>query len=240
VAPEEDDGGDERPIGGRGRYSTKGTLKAIGNKTDRVDDNDIILRAVARITKARSDAELDAAVEEIHQGFVDSNSGASGRATRWNLLFKEWLVVGSATLEKVMKAKKMSLMANAGNANARNATDEEIDENNESIAPLYQLPAGTMFWLLDMKQDFPAAMPPRIVSPNPNHGGASYRAYRLKYGMVRSRVTSRDCGDKVYDRRASADRPPAGWAIEIVGKHSMRLSRATAGGSRFVLVKVKE
>jgi len=178
-------------------------------------------------------------VEEIHQGFVDGNSGASGRASRYNLLFKEWLVEGSATLEKV-KAKKKSLMANDGNVNARNATDEEIDGNNESIAPLYQLAPGTMFWLLDAKQEFPAAMPPSIVSPNPMHGGASYRAYRLRCGMVRSRVTSRDRGDKVYDRRASADRPPDGWAIEIVGKHTRALSRATIGGSRFVLVKVVE
>lgn len=162
----------------------------------------------------------------------------STRTTRWNLLTEDWLVSGSDTLERVLQKKK-KLMANAGNVNARNATDDEVMENNVTIQDLYKLPAGSPFWLLDLRQDFPARMPLVIKSPNPKHQGAPFPVHQLKYGMVQSRVAKAG-KERVYDIDCPADRPPLDWNIEIVGKHSKTLSRAEVGGSVFVLCAVKK
>ena len=234
VAPNDD----ERPLGNRGKYSSKGTLEAItNNKSTRVDDNDVVIRACVRFTRASSIAEFNAAMEDAHEDFL-RDVGTSGRHTRYRLLTSDWLVPGSKTL-KLVEKKKASMMANVGNAGARNHRNEEIEENSESIAPLYKLRIGARFWLLDEKQSFPSVMPATIASSNPKHNGASYPVYRMKCNMVRSRVPRDYDKDPVYARQTPANRPPYGWDIEIVGKHLKTLSRKKANGSTFVLVASK-
>ena len=128
-------------------------------------------------------------------------------------------------------------MANKGNVNARNATDDEVMENNVSISDLYKLPHGSLFWLLDVKQKVPARMPPTIKSPDPSHKGASYPAYDMLFNMVRSKVP-RKGKERVYDIKNPADRPPSGWNIAIASRKKEH-SRADFGGSQFVLCAIK-
>ena len=112
-------------------------------------------------------------------------------------------------------------------------------KNNLTISNLFKLTVGSMFWLLDKNNTFPARTPPTIQSPNSDHNGASYPVFQLKYKMVRSR-SDKAGEERVYDIDCPADRPPLGWNFEISakGKNSSQRSRAVVGGSQFVLCAV--
>ena len=216
-------------ISHRARYIKSTQPRDI--KSTRAVDNDIIERALARLSQAKDDAEFNLAVETTHADF-SVGVDAAARSRRWNLLTQDWLASGSDTLERVHRKKK-ELMANAGNVNARNATDAEVGENNQTISALYSLADGTRFWILDRNEKFPAQMSTMI----PSHNGESYPVYKLKYSMVTSRVAMASKG-RVLDIKCPAEQPPSGWNIEIVGK-TKALSRARDGGSVFVLCAIK-
>jgi len=223
-------------IGQRARKSDADPARALGNKSSRSNDNDVIVRALVLLSHASNEEEFDSAVVSIHEMFLVGVDPQT-RSSRWNLLTKNWLVSESNTLERVLQKKK-TLMKTSGDANARKPTDDEVMKNNLTISDLFKLAVGSCFWILDYgtNNTIPARTPPTIQSPNPNHNGASYPVFRLNYKVVTSRI--RKAGkERVYDVKCPGDRPPLGWNIRIVG-NSIETSRVVVGGSRYVLCAV--
>ena len=110
-------------------------------------------------------ATLDEFIKE------DDRAGSTYRY-RCSALLKSFPV--GSEMHRVIDGHVKGTRKNSGNSNARNATDEEVHENNRSITALYKLPVGSCIWLLAQNQEFPEDTPPSIKSPNPKHGGKSY------------------------------------------------------------------
>mmetsp|Transcript_3917 Transcript_3917/g.9188 ORF Transcript_3917/g.9188 Transcript_3917/m.9188 type:complete len:414 (+) Transcript_3917:547-1788(+) len=223
-------------VGQRARKSDADAARALDNKSTRSGDNDVIVRALVLLSHASNEEEFDSAVVSIHEMFL-VGVDAAARSRRWSLLTENWLVAESNTLKRVLQKKK-TLMKTSGDANARKPTDDEVMKNNLTISDLFKLAVGSCFWILDYgtNNTIPARTPPTIQSPNPDHNGASYPVFRLKYKVVTGRI--RQAGkERVYDVKCPGDRPPLGWNIRIVG-NSIETSRVVVGGSRYVLCAV--
>jgi hypothetical protein len=177
---------------------------------------------------------LTEAVADIHQRFLGSGSSASAtRSKRWSRL-DAYFNADSATLARV-RGLRASLMANSGNKNAHDASDQDKIENNRLAKLIYAIPFGSPFWLLDKNQPFPADMPPTLKSRNPKHQDASFPVYRIKYDNIRGRLP-RDGKQKkrVIKVKIPAVAPPEGWDMAVEGDTKVH-SRTTFGGSQFIL-----